>query len=799
MSVLIAMNASANIFTTEIQYNQYGEIADISYQSLGETQTYHYDYELAGAIRRVQRNNTDVYCVEQFNAANQPLISQYECDNTNLVSYQYDNWGRLKNSHLKHQNNTWYLSAIDGYDVNDFVIGMSKTAPQIDGEFIRTKSIQYYYNNQGQLTAYHYGTAIVNYQYDGQGNLISHNAIKGMSPLLKQNYTNGYHQDKFSYDEAGRLIKDDKYRYHYDYTGRLKMIRDVDSQQIVEAYRYDAQGKRVSLYQAAEQSVTFNQLGPSGEILKQEKHSFDATNSQQNQPEKVVHYTPMNGSSQHSITYTYDSQSNNYQVQTEWSFKDRLGNPVLNWKEDDTLPRHTEYSPYGQQLAENSENKHSGAYGFTGVHSDEATGLIYMQARYQNPLYGRFLTPDPAKDANPYRPHSYNLYHYTANNPINAWDPTGLNSNYCELSSCTGEDKPETIESANKILEDAEKLEYELLSTYHETVAMMAKEDVESGDIIRPVYSENSETGEITVANREDVLSTGSNTVWLKFDIKHDDIEQENLILQFYFPGKYRLYFTSKKNQLESLIFGRGVNEFYTRKSEYANQQLKVLELRSAVLLTPQMDLTRPIYIKLEHQGIQPIGHRLYPESQARQINTIENYFWGAIFGLIFLAIAVGCAAYLLTRLPSFIYFGLINLCALLICLLQLQIFPEIYQLFDSDLQLNRFCCLLICLLGYSSIKFIYYYVNFEKISQVSGYILVIARYFYLKLTIFIMLESMIFQSLSLTSYVLSAVVFLSGVSLLSGLIKGVWLKDRASMLTALAWIPGSRAAHLYQ
>jgi uncharacterized protein RhaS with RHS repeats len=49
-----------------------------------------------------------------------------------------------------------------------------------------------------------------------------------------------------------------------------------------------------------------------------------------------------------------------------------------------------------------------------------------MHARYYDRNFARFTRPDPAFDFNPVNPFSFNLYGYTRNNPVNAWDPDGL-------------------------------------------------------------------------------------------------------------------------------------------------------------------------------------------------------------------------------------------------------------------------------------------------------------------------------------------------------------------------------------
>jgi len=56
---------------------------------------------------------------------------------------------------------------------------------------------------------------------------------------------------------------------------------------------------------------------------------------------------------------------------------------------------------------------------YCGEYFDEETGLIYLRNRYYDPSIGRFITEDPIKDG-------FNWYTYCGNNPVNRWDPWGL-------------------------------------------------------------------------------------------------------------------------------------------------------------------------------------------------------------------------------------------------------------------------------------------------------------------------------------------------------------------------------------
>jgi RHS repeat-associated protein len=73
--------------------------------------------------------------------------------------------------------------------------------------------------------------------------------------------------------------------------------------------------------------------------------------------------------------------------------------------------------------------------GYTGHKFDTDTGLIYAQARYYDPVLGRFYSKDPigSKD-------QFNVYAYVGNNPMGRTDPTGkftCSSNGNGTSDCT--------------------------------------------------------------------------------------------------------------------------------------------------------------------------------------------------------------------------------------------------------------------------------------------------------------------------------------------------------------------------
>jgi len=84
------------------------------------------------------------------------------------------------------------------------------------------------------------------------------------------------------------------------------------------------------------------------------------------------------------------------------------------------------FRPFGERLITMGS---AGAerQGFIGERQDELSGLIYLNARFYDPLLARFLSPDTL---DPHLPGvGTNRYAYSFNNPINLVDPTGHEAN----------------------------------------------------------------------------------------------------------------------------------------------------------------------------------------------------------------------------------------------------------------------------------------------------------------------------------------------------------------------------------
>ena len=86
------------------------------------------------------------------------------------------------------------------------------------------------------------------------------------------------------------------------------------------------------------------------------------------------------------------------------------------------------YDAYGNCKVTNSTNSNLAYYNpirYRGYYYDRETGLYYLNARYYNPEWRRFLSHDLSAYLDPESINGLNLYAYCNNDPVNKYDPTG--------------------------------------------------------------------------------------------------------------------------------------------------------------------------------------------------------------------------------------------------------------------------------------------------------------------------------------------------------------------------------------
>jgi RHS repeat-associated protein len=108
---------------------------------------------------------------------------------------------------------------------------------------------------------------------------------------------------------------------------------------------------------------------------------------------------------------------------TYWYHNDHLGSVRLMTEESGTVVATSDFLPFGERFATSGADG-ANPYDFAGHRTDPESGLVYMHARYYDPVIGRFISPDRVVP-DILNPQSLNPYSYVYNNPISNVDPTG--------------------------------------------------------------------------------------------------------------------------------------------------------------------------------------------------------------------------------------------------------------------------------------------------------------------------------------------------------------------------------------
>jgi RHS repeat-associated protein len=344
------------------------------------------------------------------------LRNQLTLPNGVTVNYHYDELNRLTN--ITDTNGSGNIAS---YAYQLGAAGNRTKVTELDGS-----SVEWSYDDTYRLTnetrKNSGGTVLTttNFTYDATGNRLkqtinsqitnySYNELDQLKTSLSGGTTTSY-----SYDQRGNLVQAGSSSFGFDAADRMITATVPGGS---ASYLYDADGRRV---RQTANSVTTNYLWDETSRYGDVVVETDGSNAIQTS--YVLGITC--GSCSTSPIGELLSQKKSANLR--YYLLDGQGSVRGLTDSSGTLTDSYTYDAFGNLL--NGPSTPAINYLYTGQQFDVLTGLYDLRARYYNAGDGRFLSRD-TYTVNFNNPIELNRYGYTADNPINSKDLSGLSTN----------------------------------------------------------------------------------------------------------------------------------------------------------------------------------------------------------------------------------------------------------------------------------------------------------------------------------------------------------------------------------
>ncbi|MHB1682270.1 MAG: DNRLRE domain-containing protein [Bacilli bacterium] len=299
------------------------------------------------------------------------------------------------------------------YDGNRNVIGITNV--------LTGASLSYTYDSLNQLTRETtWSGNTLTYTYDKLGNRTSvTNAATGVTTTYtydaEGNRLTSVGGTSLSYDGNGQMTAYGSNTYNWNIENQLASVTTANG---TDTYTYDPLGHRATI-----DGYHIGYIGQSDLV----SYVTDSSNNlvkrfTYNAAGLPVLMTVSYGGAWYTYGYVYDGTGQIVGLVDDTTGSSTLGQEVVTYT----------YDTWGNLLSDTDTSGIGAAtinpFVYKGYWYDWSTGLYYLNARYYNPVIGRFLSEDPAGPSVGNNVPGYNGYAYAENNPVNRVDPSGTAS-----------------------------------------------------------------------------------------------------------------------------------------------------------------------------------------------------------------------------------------------------------------------------------------------------------------------------------------------------------------------------------
>lgn len=309
-------------------------------------------------------------------------------------TYVYDSFGRLVQENNKSLDKTFVFK----YNDNGNIIGYDTLAYTTDNVSNDNVTVSHVYDETIKDRLVKFNNISISYNangcptyYNGRNYTWTKGKLSRVHKGAAQQPGSLYADCKFTYDACGRRLSKS-----YAYDPNTSLTSDY-SYTYNTTYNYDNRGRLVREYCI-------------------EKYISGTTNTR-------------------DITYLYDEagiigaiQTFNSVTETFYFDRNIKGDVIALYNSSGTKVASYSYDSWGNCTVKTIVVNNFSSYNpirYRGYYYDRETGLYYLNARYYNPEWRRFISPDSTEYIDSETPNGLNLYAYCNNDPVNFADPSG--------------------------------------------------------------------------------------------------------------------------------------------------------------------------------------------------------------------------------------------------------------------------------------------------------------------------------------------------------------------------------------
>jgi RHS repeat-associated protein len=420
MAERLTKEENTNGYQVEYEYDKNSNISKISDKLNNDTKTTIYNYDLNNYL-----NSIDLY------------------NGANIINH-YDKLQRISQKEIKTNNGSYYIN-YEYIDIKD----SNKTTTQIKsisnskGEKInytydKNGNIKTISNDSGILQEYYYDSLnqlirednkeqnkTITYSYDEGGNLTNKKEYQYTTEDIKTdptktiNYTYNnenwndqltkYDGKVITYDEIGNLLTYDENTYTWQNGRELARINNSKTGNTI-TYKYNSDGIRT--YKNVNGVETYY-------YLRGDKVIYEKTN------DNIIYY--MYDDNDELIGLVYNNSTYYYKKNLQGDIigiLDENLNDVVQYSYDSWGKVLNVLDANGNEITDPNHIGNINPYRYRSYRYDNESGLYYLQSRYYNPEFERFINADAVLCVGSVGGEN-NLYLYCSNNPINNADHSG--------------------------------------------------------------------------------------------------------------------------------------------------------------------------------------------------------------------------------------------------------------------------------------------------------------------------------------------------------------------------------------